>query len=76
MIIVTYSNALMGDVQVMSEKGTVAFGSSLHGCYPDFNFMNYVSEAAQRRSSSAQRIDSMRRRFDTMLRPDNSAWTS
>jgi len=30
-IIATYNDALMGDVQVMPEKGTVAFGSGLHG---------------------------------------------
>lgn len=30
-IIATYNDALMGDVQVQPEKGTVAFGSGLHG---------------------------------------------
>ncbi|CAJ1354011.1 unnamed protein product [Effrenium voratum] len=30
-IIATYNDALMGDVQVTPEKGTVAFGSGLHG---------------------------------------------
>merc|ERR1712217_685362 len=30
-IIATYNDELMGDVQVMPEKGTVAFGSGLHG---------------------------------------------
>merc|ERR1712050_65637 len=30
-IIATYNDSLMGDVQVMPEKGTVAFGSGLHG---------------------------------------------
>jgi elongation factor 2 len=30
-IIATYNDALMGDVQVAPEKGTVAFGSGLHG---------------------------------------------
>merc|ERR1712176_618501 len=30
-IIATYNDALMGDVQVGPEKGTVAFGSGLHG---------------------------------------------
>lgn len=31
MIIATYNDSLMGDVQVQPEKGTVAFGSGLHG---------------------------------------------
>merc|ERR1712013_883656 len=30
-LIATYNDELMGDVQVMPEKGTVAFGSGLHG---------------------------------------------
>jgi len=30
-IIATYNDALMSDVQVLPEKGTVAFGSGLHG---------------------------------------------
>merc|ERR1712176_1465340 len=30
-IVATYNDALMGDVQVGPEKGTVAFGSGLHG---------------------------------------------
>merc|ERR1712232_1313228 len=30
-IIATYNDALMGDVQIGPEKGTVAFGSGLHG---------------------------------------------
>merc|ERR1712178_200763 len=30
-LISTYNDELMGDVQVMPEKGTVAFGSGLHG---------------------------------------------
>merc|ERR1719409_2036787 len=30
-IIATYNDALMGDIQVAPEKGTVAFGSGLHG---------------------------------------------
>merc|ERR1711988_835950 len=30
-IIATYNDALMGDVQVAPDKGTVAFGSGLHG---------------------------------------------
>merc|ERR1719218_183426 len=30
-IISTYTDALMGDVQVYPNKGTVAFGSGLHG---------------------------------------------
>jgi elongation factor 2 len=30
-IIATYNDSLMGDVQVQPEKGTVAFGSGLHG---------------------------------------------
>merc|ERR1711920_72471 len=30
-IVATYNDELMGDVQVMPEKGTVAFGSGLHG---------------------------------------------
>jgi elongation factor 2 len=30
-IIATYNDALMGDIQVGPEKGTVAFGSGLHG---------------------------------------------
>merc|ERR1711948_59884 len=31
-IVATYQDTLMGDVQVSPDKGTVAFGSGLHGC--------------------------------------------
>jgi len=45
-IIATYNDELMGDVQVMPEKGTVAFGSGLHGW--GFNTERFAKIYAQK----------------------------
>ena len=50
--IVIDNDALRSGGQAMAEKGTVAFGSSLHGEHS--NFMNDLSEATQHLPSSVQ----------------------
>merc|ERR1712099_158610 len=50
-IISTYTDSLMGDVQVAPEKGTVAFGSGLHGW--GFNVERFVAALRQQTSGQA-----------------------
>merc|ERR1712173_23330 len=72
-IIATYNDALMGDVQVGPEKGTVAFGSGLHGWA--FNVERFAKIYASKMGVDK---DNMMKRLwgDSFFNAKKKTWTN
>merc|ERR1712178_259597 len=72
-IIATYNDALMGDVQVMPEKGTVAFGSGLHGW--GFNVERFAKIYAAKMGVDKEKM--MKRLWgDSFFNAKKKTWTN
>lgn len=72
-IIATYHDVLMGDVQVMPEKGTVAFGSGLHGW--GFNVERFAKIYAAKMSVDKEKM--MKRLWgDSFFNAKKKTWTN
>jgi elongation factor 2 len=72
-IIATYNDALMGDVQVMPEKGTVAFGSGLHGW--GFNVERFAKIYASKMGVDKEKM--MKRLWgDSYFNQKKKTWTN
>merc|ERR1712062_211683 len=72
-IISTYNDALMGDIQVASEKGTVAFGSGLHGW--GFNIERFAKIYAARMGVDKEKM--MRRLWgDAFFNIRKKTWSN
>jgi len=72
-IIATYNDALMGDVQVAPEKGTVAFGSGLHGW--GFNVERFAKIYATKMGVDKEKM--MKRLWgDSFFNAKKKTWTN
>merc|ERR1712176_977837 len=72
-IIATYNDALMGDVQVGPEKGTVAFGSGLHGW--GFNIERFAKIYASKMGVDKEKM--MKRLWgDSFFNAKKKVWTN
>jgi len=72
-IISTYTDSLMGDNQVMPEKGTVAFGSGLHGW--GFNVERFAKIYAAKFSMDKEKM--MKRLWgDSFFNAKKKSWTN
>merc|ERR1719316_898172 len=72
-IIATYNDALMGDVQVAPEKGTVAFGSGLHGWA--FNVERFAKIYAAKMGVDKEKM--MKRLWgDSFFNAKKKTWTN
>merc|ERR1712232_277815 len=72
-IIATYNDELMGDVQVGPEKGTVAFGSGLHGW--GFNVERFAKIYASKMGVDKEKM--MKRLWgDNFFNAKKKAWTN
>eukprot|EP00448_Togula_jolla_P019388 CAMPEP_0170590200 /NCGR_PEP_ID=MMETSP0224-20130122/11742_1 /TAXON_ID=285029 /ORGANISM="Togula jolla, Strain CCCM 725" /LENGTH=836 /DNA_ID=CAMNT_0010913979 /DNA_START=89 /DNA_END=2599 /DNA_ORIENTATION=- len=72
-IIATYNDALMGDVQVTPEKGTVAFGSGLHGW--GFNVERFAKIYAAKMGVDKEKM--MKRLWgDSFFNAKKKTWTN
>jgi len=72
-IIATYNDELMGDVQVMPEKGTVAFGSGLHGW--GFNTERFAKIYAAKMGVDKEKV--MKRLWgDNFFNAKKKVWTN
>merc|ERR1719326_1123902 len=72
-IIATYNDALMGDVQVMPEKGTVAFGSGFHGW--GFNIERFAKIYAAKMGVDKEKM--MKRLWgDSFFNAKKKTWTN
>merc|ERR1719460_1018417 len=72
-IICTYDDELMGDVQVMPEKGTVAFGSGLHGW--GFNVERFAKIYAAKMGVDKEKM--MKRLWgDSFFNAKKKTWTN
>jgi len=72
-IIATYTDALMGDVQVAPENGSVAFGSGLHGW--GFSVERFAKIYAAKMGVDKDRM--MKRLWgDSFFNPKKKAWTN
>jgi len=72
-IIATYNDELMGDVQVTPEKGTVAFGSGLHGW--GFNTERFAKIYAQKMGMDKEKM--MKRLWgDSFFNAKKKTWTN
>merc|ERR1711957_1135165 len=72
-IVATYNDALMGDVQVAPEKGTVAFGSGLHGW--GFNVERFAKIYAAKMGVDKDKM--MKRLWgDTFFNAKKKTWTN
>merc|ERR1712151_321883 len=72
-IIATYNDALMGDVQVAPEKGTVAFGSGLHGW--GFNVERFAKIYASKMGVDKEKM--MKRLWgDSFFNAKKKTWTN
>merc|ERR1711971_965600 len=72
-IIATYNDALMGDVQVAPEKGTVAFGSGLHGW--GFNVERFAKIYAAKMGVDKEKM--MKRLWgDNFFNAKKKTWTN
>merc|ERR1719158_1228447 len=72
-IIATYNDALMGDVQVAPEKGTVAFGSGLHGW--GFNVERFAKIYAGKMGVDKEKM--MKRLWgDSFFNAKKKTWTN
>merc|ERR1712019_293615 len=72
-LIATYNDALMGDVQVGPEKGTVAFGSGLHGWA--FNVERFAKIYAAKMGVDKEKM--MKRLWgDSFFNAKKKTWTN
>merc|ERR1712232_1387862 len=72
-IIATYNDALMGDVQIGPEKGTVAFGSGLHGW--GFNVERFAKIYAAKMGVDKEKM--MKRLWgDSFFNAKKKTWTN
>merc|ERR1712186_215379 len=72
-IVATYMDQLMGDVQVLPEKGTVAFGSGLHGW--GFNIERFAKIYAAKMGVDKEKM--MKRLWgDSFFNAKNKTWTN
>merc|ERR1719316_1923155 len=72
-IIATYNDELMGDNQVLPEKGTVAFGSGLHGW--GFNVERFAKIYAAKMGVDKEKM--MKRLWgDSFFNPKKKVWTN
>ena len=72
-IIATYNDSLMGDVQVQPEKGTVAFGSGLHGW--GFTTERFAKIYAQKMGVEKEKM--MQRMWgDSFFNAKKKVWTN
>merc|ERR1711870_139805 len=72
-IIATYNDALMGDIQVGPEKGTVAFGSGLHGWA--FNVERFAKIYAAKMGVDKEKM--MKRLWgDSFFNAKKKTWTN
>merc|ERR1719409_595731 len=72
-IIATYNDELMGDVQVAPEKGTVAFGSGLHGW--GFNVERFAKIYASKMGVDKEKM--MKRLWgDSYFNAKKKTWTN
>merc|ERR1712193_397036 len=72
-IIATYNDELMGDVQVYPEKGTVAFGSGLHGW--GFNIERFAKIYASKFGVDKEKM--MKRLWgDSFFNAKKKTWTN
>merc|ERR1719411_1088238 len=72
-IIATYNDALMGDIQVAPEKGTVAFGSGLHGW--GFNVERFAKIYAAKMGVDKEKM--MKRLWgDSFFNAKKKTWTN
>jgi len=72
-IVATYNDALMGDVQVGPEKGTVAFGSGLHGW--GFNVERFAKIYAAKMGVDKEKM--MKRLWgDSFFNAKKKTWTN
>merc|ERR1719321_1724945 len=72
-IIATYNDELMGDVQVAPEKGTVAFGSGLHGW--GFNVERFARIYSAKMGVDKEKM--MKRLWgDSYFNPKKKTWTN
>jgi len=72
-IIATYNDALMGDIQVGPEKGTVAFGSGLHGW--GFNVERFAKIYAGKMGVDKEKM--MKRLWgDSFFNAKKKTWTN
>merc|ERR1719371_61141 len=72
-IISTYMDQLMGDVQLMPEKGTVAFGSGLHGW--GFNIERFANIYAKKMGVDKEKM--MKRLWgDSYFNAKKKTWTN
>merc|ERR1712232_2211 len=72
-IIATYNDALMGDVQVAPDKGTVAFGSGLHGW--GFNVERFAKIYAAKMGVDKEKM--MKRLWgDSFFNAKKKTWTN
>merc|ERR1719502_795817 len=72
-IIATYNDELMGDVQVAPEKGTVAFGSGLHGW--GFNVERFAKIYAAKMGVDKEKM--MKRLWgDSFFNAKKKTWTN
>jgi len=72
-IIATYNDELMGDIQVMPEKGTVAFGSGLHGW--GFNVERFAKIYAAKMGVDKEKM--MKRLWgDSFFNRKKKTWTN
>jgi elongation factor 2 len=72
-IVATYNDALMGDVQVAPEKGTVAFGSGLHGW--GFNVERFAKIYAVKMGVDKEKM--MKRLWgDSFFNAKKKTWTN
>jgi len=72
-IIATYNDELMGDIQVAPEKGTVAFGSGLHGW--GFNVERFAKIYAAKMGADKEKM--MKRLWgDSYFNAKKKTWTN
>merc|ERR1712051_31569 len=72
-IVATYNDVLMGDVQVAPEKGTVAFGSGLHGW--GFNVERFAKIYAAKMGVDKEKM--MKRLWgDSFFNAKKKTWTN
>merc|ERR1719443_2211738 len=72
-IIATYNDELMGDIQLAPEKGTVAFGSGLHGW--GFNVERFAKIYSAKMGVDKEKM--MKRLWgDSYFNPKKKTWTN
>ena len=72
-IISTYHDEALGDVQVYPEKGTIAFGSGLHGCA--FTLRQFAKRYSKKFGVDKDKM--MQKLWgDNFFNPANKKWTT